>query len=98
MHLYNQVHTFERTVYIGGFGHFSVHDERLNVFECAEHFGRHCVSDVFVKTGHEMFAVMSVGSVPTFGRRHVDAAFSSQEKRAVQKRPRTVNEFHVRFA
>ena len=44
-----------------------------------------------------MFAVMSVGSVPTFGHRHVDAAFSSQEKRAVQKRPRTVNEFHVRF-
>ena len=31
MHLYNQVHTFECTVYIGGFGHFSVHDERLNV-------------------------------------------------------------------
>ena len=31
MHLYNQVHTFERTVYIGGFGHFSVHDEHVNV-------------------------------------------------------------------
>ena len=98
MHLYNQVHTFERTVYIGGFGHFSVHDERLNVLNAQSIFGKHCISDVFVKTRHEMFAVMSVGSVPIFGRRHVDAALSSQEKRAVQKRPRTVNEFHVRFA